>query len=630
MWLYAVIALAMSCLLWSQEPEEELLERLEDEEEAMTVLDYWDFYRRHPLCLYRATVGELSRLPGITPGIARRLRELVQRFPDVSYAALGDSLALTPEQVWVLQNATTRDCAAPSPYEMSWESFGAFPTVQVSHAGVGEFFQLRGRGEAAWRWIKLGVAWDKDAGEPGVADFVTASAQAEPLPGVRCILGDFRLGVAMGMLLSEGSGFRRPGFVIGAPLQWRTGVRPWVSVREYGFFRGAAVEWESRSRRMRGKLMGWFSRAPRSGSIDSAGRVVSVEVDGIFATPQERARRNNVLEQAYGLAAEAQADAFQVSVGLLGLWYSHELATQSRQQFLGKAGVLVSCAGGWQFEAGEIRGECVQDAQGRWGFHAAARWRWESLSFVVAVRSVPDSFRSPYGAIASRSSSVSNEEGIFVGAQWRRPRQRWSLYGDFSRTPAAPFGMPVPRQAAEVGIRWIGSAEGEAEIWLQGRFRTASEAERTEVGWQLYEEQRFELRGDFVARIVGKWRWRFRGEFRAGRFPEVASAVLGILGVEGGSRRWEGRVWAGIYAVENTAIGFWVYERAASGWPRLRFLAGYGSYAGLWTRWRAADWAELEGSLVVVRQASPVPLWLWGAKAGNHVGVVSLATRLRL
>ncbi|MDW7996283.1 MAG: hypothetical protein RMJ46_01215 [Bacteroidota bacterium] len=612
--------------------QEVLLETVEDEAGALSTLEYFAYYRQHPLCLSHASVGELCRLPGITTGIARQLRALLQRFPHLTYAELADSLGLTPEQRWVLQQATTRECVPPSDYTTRWRSLVTLPLVEVvgKERYVGSFVRAQGWGEWAWHWFRGNIAWDKDAGEPGMMDFVSASVQIEPWSGLRWILGDFRLSTAMGMLF-WGRDFRYPGYAVGAPLGWKTEARPWGSVQEYGFFRGGIVQWEPRWDRLQGTLMAWLSSTPQSGTIDSLGIVRSVITDGIFALPGVRSRRHSFRERSYGVAIEVDWGVLRAAASLSRLEYSNPVATQSFRQFLGRSGNLFSLAVLWQYGGGEIAGEIARDAQGVWAFHGAVGHYGGSFQATVAVRNIPGSFRSPYGAIVGRTAGVSNEEGLFAGVAVRGEGHRFQLYADLFRTPVPPYGMPVAQQGSEVGIRWVRKVQKNVEIWLQWRYRTRSEARRTEVGWQLYEERIAAFRGDMSVGISRQWRWRFRAEARHAAVPGPASSYLGMLGGEAEDKSWQGRVWLGVYAVPVSTLGLWVYETVATQVPRLHFLSGYGSYATLWIRWSCLPWASLEAAVTLLRRSRPESLWLWGTRVhGAELLTTTLAAELCL
>lgn len=630
---WGVLAVCALVELSAQEPplsEAELLEELAQEEEVVSTLEMFEWYRRAPLCLLQATVTELSRLPGISGGLARRIRALLQRFPHLSYAELGDSLALTPEQLWVLQQATTLECSPPPGRWGRVRSVTTVPLVAVSgkESLLGSFLRTQGWAQAGWQWLRLGCSWDKDAGEPGVADFVSISLQAEPWQGVRCLFGDYRVSCATGLLLWGGGGFSGSGFSAGSMLRWKSEVEPWWSVREERFFRGVAVRWEWQWEELRGIWLGWFSKAPRSGRVDTLGVVRSVVTDGIFATYQDRSRRFSFREQAYGGAVELSWRKLRALVGILGLQYSRPLQTESRGQFLGERGALLSVALSYDFGSGEWVGEVLRDARGNRGGRSALRYRRGNFHAVLAVRFFPDSLRSPYGSGGVSGGVVSNEEGFFVGVLWRGSRQRVQLYGDVFRTPAAPYGKPVPTAGSEFGIRWSGRWGRSSELWLQLRYRTQWEAKSAKSWWQLSEEQLVSARAELSVPVLPSFRWRLRGEWRSRMLPDEAAFLL-LTGAEAGAERWELRAWLGVYAIPSSALGIWVYERVATGVPRLHFLTGYGSYSTLWGRWELAPWMQLELSLGVLSRSSP--LQLWGLPVQSpEVRTMTVAAELRL
>ncbi len=616
------------------EEMELLWEEAEDGEAPLTRLEYFEYYRSHPLCLQQASVAELGRLPGMTISIARALRELLRRYPQLSYAEMCDSIGLTPEQCWVLQQATTLHCLPQLDYSGYVRSSLTAPLLtRVEDSGyVGGFIRHRGWGEVRWRGVQLGAVWDKDAGEPRVADFVSMSLLALPWRGVRCIIGDFRVYAAMGLLSWGGGGWRYPSFGLGEALQWRTELAPWLSTSEYGFLRGIGLQWEPQWLGLRGRVVGWISSVPRSGRVDTAGVVRSVITDGIFATVLQRSTRDRFREFASGGIAELEWAAGRVAIGALGLRYSNPLMTQSRRQFIGREGVLVAAAARWELQDGAIAFECARDARGWWAWHGGVGLRWEGLQLTWAFRSLPDSFRSPYGSIVSRGVAPSNEAGIFLGLAWGRRGHRWQVYGDLFRTQVAPYGMPVPRYGTEIAARWLWRLQKGWEVWFHSAYRSWLEAERSEGGWQILEHPIIRLRTDLLIGLNQRWRWRLRCDMRRRGAPATpASAVLLATGIEGRERQWRMRAWFGVYGVPTAALGFWVYETVAARLPQLHFIAGSGNYGTLYMRWEPIEGRALEVALTRLQRRRPSPLELWGAPIrGTAIGTVSITAEWRL
>ncbi len=632
---WIVASCLVTSVLWGQTweaAEEEI--GLGSEEDALSTLEYFDFYRQRPMCLYRASVSQLCRLPGITVRVARAIQELLRRYPHLSYAELSDSLGLTPEQGWVLRQATTFDCLPSPDWAISLRSSLTLPLARTVERRKyqGSFLRQQGWVQAQWRWMQGSVAWDKDAGEPDIADFLTASLLAEPFEGVRCIVGDFRVSVAMGSLVWGGGGFRYPSLAIGAPLQWKTEVSPWGSVAEYGFFRGIALQWEPQWLGLRGCIVGWFSSVRRSGSVDTTGMVRSVVTDGIFATPSERERRNRFRELASGVAIEVERAQMRAAVTVVGLDYSHPLATRSRRQFLGDAGVLVSASARWQVGEGELSVECSRDAQGWWAWHGAVSFQKEAFQAVCALRNVPDSFRSPYGSIVSQGGAVSNEIGVYLGAAWGIKRHRFQVYGDLFRTFAPPYGMPVPRYGAEIASRWMWRIGKDGELWLQGTCRRRLEAHwiEEEEGWRLPEQALMRLRGDVLGTLNRRWRWRLRCDIQR-RYTSSAVASLVLVGCRGEIYPWLVQVWFGVYRVPASDLGFWIYEEVAERLPRLHFVTGYGAYGSIRLRWELVKGMVLEATVTSLRRSSPLPLELWGNLVeGKTVTTLAITGQWRL
>ncbi len=632
MWRWSVFLLCLQ--ICAQELplfEEGLWKEPAHEEESLSVLEYFELYRREPLCLPRATVRELSRLPGISVGIARQLLRYLQRYPHLTYAELGDSVGLTPEQLWVLQQATRLECSPPPGERGNLRSVTMLPLVPVvgKENLAGAFFRTQGWARVRWGWLYLGAAWDKDAGEPGVVDFFSGALQAEPFPGVRCLLGDYCVSLATGALLGGRGAFWGRSFSLGSFLRWETEITPWWSVWEDGFLRGGAVRWEWRVGAVQGVCLGWLSSTLRSGRIDTLGVVRSVVTDGIFATAQQRSLRCTFRERTDGVVTEVAWGGVRTAIGVLGVRYSHPLQTESRRQFLGRSGYLVSLALGWECAGGEGVGEVLRDARGYVGGQIALRYRRGNYHAVVALQYFPDSLRSPYGS--AWGALVSNRCEVVVGIGWRTHGQHLQLYGDLFRAVAAVSPEPAPPYGSELGVRWGGAIGRGAQLWLQSRYRTWLESIPAEAGRRLVEKRLLSVRADVALQVLRRLRWRLRTEWKRELGLEPLAAYLALSGAEAGGRRWSASGWLGIYAVPSSALGVWVYEKVATGVPHLVFLVGYGSYAALWGQWQVSSRLRCEAAFRFLSRAYPAPLQLWGMPvSGRELRVASFAVEVLL
>ncbi len=630
------LAVLLGCtwvLLWGvvygqilEEVEQSLEEQPEGE--VLSVLELFERYRQEPLCLRRARVGELAQLPGISRGIASRLLQLVQQYPDTALAQLLDSLSLSPEQRQILLHATTVECPPPESPRATARAAASLPLASFVETGsaLGPFLASRGRIRQRWEGLEFEGVWERDAGEALGIEHLSLSLIGHLWEGVRWIVGDFRCLSATGVML--GPPFRLRSVGRTAPAPWRTTLRPWASMLEDGYWRGAAVQLDVGRL---GRVLSWAAITPRSGRVDSNGIVRSTKTDGVFATPQERQLRFAFREYSAGGVVELRlGEQLRWLVEALWLRYSHPLRTQSRWDFQGQSGILLGCGIAWHRGAWEFVAEGVRDARGQFGGVVALRYSTKRWSAAVQLRSFAEEFRSPYGSAFSWYSAPSNEQGVYAVATWGMlPGVSAGMYGELFRSLAPPYGMPIRQHGGGVGgwVEWR-----RAQRWLlrlRLRQQRVLEARKWESRWQSYEQEQTAARLDATVQLRRGWHLRGRMELLWGRVPDLQWGGLQLLGVEVAQERWGGSAWSGLYRSPGSTMAFWVYERATREFPRLHMLYGHGSYTAL------SGWVQLwrlrcEASAAAIARTVPPLVSVWGRRLqGEQYWLVSLALEVR-
>jgi len=621
-------------LLWGAvygQTLEEVEQSLEEqhEGEVLPVLELFERYRQEPLCLRRTRVGELAQLPGISRGIASRLLQLVQQYPDRALAQLLDSLSLSPEQRQILLQTTTVECPPPESPRATARAAASLPLGKFAETGeyVGPFAASRGRVRHRWQWLEFEGVWERDAGEALGMEHLSLSLIGQLWESVRWIIGDFRCLAATGVMLGPPFRLRSAGMT--APAPWRTALRPWASTLEDGYWRGAAVQVDVGGW---GQVLSWAAITPRSGRVDSNGIVRSIKTDGVFATPRERQLRFAFREYSAGGIVELRlGEGLRWLLEALWLRYSHPLGTQSRWDFQGQSGMLLGSGIAWHRGAWEFVAEGVRDARAQFAGVVALRYSTKRWSATLQLRRFAEEFRSPYGSTFSWYSAPSNEEGVYAATTWkmRPPGVSAGVYGELFRSLAPPFGMPIRQHGGRVGgwVEWRRAQRWSLRLWL--RQQRTLEARKRESRWQSYEQEQTAARLDAAVQLRQGWRLRGRMELLWGRVPDSQWGALQLLGMEVEQEGWGGSAWSGLYRSPSSAVAFWVYERATREFPRLHMLYGHGSYTALsgWVRlWKL----RCEASAAAIARTVPPLASVWGRRLqGGQYWLVSLALEVR-
>ncbi|MEZ4687834.1 MAG: hypothetical protein R3B47_17755 [Bacteroidia bacterium] len=153
----------------------------------------------------------------------------------------------------------------------------------------------RDRGEA-WRWDPQNQFFGFDflSGHIGISGYGNLRA---------LVIGDFTMQFGQGLALSRGLGFGKGADAIRTLKQPAYGIRPYASVNENQFQRGAAATWAFGNLH----VTGFGSRVRLDGSVqlrdtltEEADAIGSIQLGGLHRTPSELDNRRAIGETMYG------------------------------------------------------------------------------------------------------------------------------------------------------------------------------------------------------------------------------------------------------------------------------------------------------------------------------------------
>ncbi|MFH1861532.1 MAG: hypothetical protein ABH878_01865, partial [bacterium] len=146
--------------------------------------------------------------------------------------------------------------------------------------------------------IAMGFAFEKDAGEERFWDHHAVSLQfALPDNWGKCVVGDYRVGFAHGLVVRTTHNYGLRSDPIGNLRQYPNGLREFNSWNETVALRGLGIHLERKSL----SLTVWASQRQRDAHLDSTGSITSLGESGLHRTASEVALHANCTEKAWGM-----------------------------------------------------------------------------------------------------------------------------------------------------------------------------------------------------------------------------------------------------------------------------------------------------------------------------------------
>ena len=588
----------------------ELLELLEDLAET-------------PLDVNAATAPELAQIPAFDPLTASaivRYREANGPFRSLPEVRLADGV--TPEVYFDARPYLTIGAAldAARPTAPRFPTAPSLRTVvdglryrttqrvqrrldrQAGYAGPDSTRAFAGSPERVYtrlqatyrRQVSVNLTLEKDPGEAFRYDAATNTYGYDYLSGHAAILdagridalivGDFSAQFGQGLALWRASGFGKGPDAVGGPIRTGRGLRPYGSVEENRFFRGAALSVAATpgvyvtafaSRRQLDANVfvpdstdGFGPDVP-PGALDGA-VVTTFGRDGLHRTEAELSRKDALQETLVGGGAEYRVSTGTVEgrAGVVGYAASFDAPIgrgtrdDQRFDFSGDRARVVSAYADLKTRAGQVFGEAVRGAGGRFGGLAGVQADLGGGADLLLVgRHYAPGFTSLHGyPFAERNGVGQNETGVYAGVRVK-PSRTWTLnaYLDQYRFPFLRFGVPRPSQGYEALLH----VEHRPRRWLRVYGQARSETKETGV------DVPNAVPGSVVGGLANETRQtlRLHGEWSASRSLRLRARVEGSRFVDADP-------------AEPVATGALVYQDA---------------------RWQTLSWLRLDARLTLFR-----------------------------
>jgi hypothetical protein len=339
--------------------------------------------------------------------------------------------------------------------------------------------------------FSLGLTLDKDSGEQFTWDPKTKRYGFNFLSFhytlynkgnlKKLALGDYQLQFGQGLVFGSGFSVGKGAETITTVKRSSTGLRPYTSVLEAGFFRGIAGTYGL------GKFE-WtvmISRTSRDANLqisqdslsNSSSYLSSLVLSGLHRTSSEIQKKAQAGEQNAGMNINyhSQNKAFRLGSNVLYTRYSQPLIPIERIynqfEFRGKNNGINSLYFTYNHRNHYLFGETALSKSGGWSHVAGIMSSLNStVDFSMVWRKFDRDFHSFYGNAFSEGSRPINEEGVYLGLHFKPNRKiSWSAYYDYFKFPWMRFRMYAPSTGHEWLNRIIYQPSKQLQVFFQYR-----------------------------------------------------------------------------------------------------------------------------------------------------------------
>lgn len=325
------------------------------------------------------------------------------------------------------------------------------------------------------RDFSLGFTAEKDAGETYTwdpethrygADFYSVHFQLQNKGKIKnLIIGDYQIQYGQSLLLGAGFTVGKGGETITTVRRSNTGIRPYTSVIETGFFRGAASTYEVHKNI---EVTGFYSRLNQDAivRVDSAESIedfiTSIQSSGFHRTQSEIDAKGDIVEQAYGGVVHYKNKKKDLQIGLTGIVNDFEVplirnnSLYNTFEFAETKNYNLGLFYNYNWQNISLFGEAARSKSGGIGAVGGAIISLTpKLETSIVYRNYDKDFHSFYGQAFGESSTRNiNERGLYWGLKYRPNRKyEFSAYFDQFTFPWLRFGINTPSSGYEYLFR---------------------------------------------------------------------------------------------------------------------------------------------------------------------------------
>jgi hypothetical protein len=576
------------CFDYFSDDFEELLERVSIETGSSPELDDYEYLIENPINLKTASVAEFLRIPGFSSSEARKVIDYCRSDSINTLSELRKNINLTDDQVTILSYFSTFDKTVSKQNKkisLKIRNKNYINKPESINNGIfkGDELDLYQRLSVEYENFALGLLTDKDFGERKINDFQSGYLSGN-FEGYKVILGDYYVESGSGNLLWKNFGRKKGADVINSMNQNANSIKEYRSSINYKFFRGVAAEkFFSINNNIDVILKGWYSNIDRDGNYDSLSNTIkSIYKQGYFRTESEIAKISAFNEKAMGSDIMIKYGDFAFGSTILNLDYNHGINTNSKADFMGKSGNLISIYGMYHFNNLSFSSELSQDANSNIAFKFSSLYESGDWSLTLNYRSFLADFRSPFGYNFGESSTPSNEWGIYTGIRYSGIKNiLFSGYFDYFGTFAKSYYVSIPYTGFDLFLQSDFKLSNSTKALLRFNYEKKPYDDYIqEADTNFLNRNKTKLRFDITKSINKKLELKFRldaiyishddrteNEKGFGFLSEIKYEIYNWLKIGG---RYS------LFETDGYKSAIWQYELASSGYMTTTALYGSG------------------------------------------------------
>ncbi|WP_323757006.1 helix-hairpin-helix domain-containing protein [Roseivirga sp.] len=358
------------------------------------------------------------------------------------------------------------------------------------YAGSADKFYLRYRVSKP-NDFSIGFTTEKDAGEQlhwspknktFFNDFWSAHIMIENQgKWQKLIIGDYQLQFGQGLLFGAGFGVGKGSETVNTANRVTLGIKPYTSVLEGGFLRGAAASYVL-NKKLNATV--FISNLKQDADIqmsdnteDFDGYFSSLQLTGMHRTPTELANKKQVAETVLGMNLNFRPNdrteaGFIISTNHFSVPMLRSDKPYNKFEFKGQSNLNMGMYGRYQWQHFLLFGESAVSKSGGLGAVGGfATSLTPRVEFAMVLRSYQKNFHTFRGTSFAEGSRNINEKGVYWGIKYTLNRKFYlTAYYDTYHFPWLRFGVDTPSNGHDYLLR-LNYNPG-SRIKLYGQFRS--------------------------------------------------------------------------------------------------------------------------------------------------------------
>ena len=321
------------------------------------------------------------------------------------------------------------------------------------------------------------IAWNQDTRG---FDHFSAHFQLQNLGLIdNVIIGDYQLQFGQGLVLGAGFAPGKGSESILTVRRGNSGLRPFASVIESGFFRGAATTIKQNDFYLTGfvsKLAQDGNRITDSTYSDFEEFVNSIQSTGLHRTKSELASKNNITEMTYGLnMLYAPSHLFNSGISIVRSVFDIPIQKKPNNynqfEFAGNQNTVIGGFANYNWQNLLFFSElAMSQSGGRAAVGGMIATITPKMDLSILARSYDRDYHSFYANAFSENSRTINEQGVYWGIKYQfSKRHILNAYYDKYYFPWLKFRTEAPSDGEEWLVRYQLVPSKQSSFYVQLR-----------------------------------------------------------------------------------------------------------------------------------------------------------------